>query len=484
MEKQAIMVVSSGSTRIESLERTVGEIEREIRETYPECEVRRAFSSGAIRKRLNQRGVSAPSTGEVLEQLCRNGFSRVTVLSAHILPGEGYHKLLTELDRYRDRFASLTASKPLLYDTRDLMELSRFLMGAYPLESGEALVLMGHGSEHLSGSVYSALNFVFRDLGAKNYFVATVDGEPGFSQVLDRLREDGYRKVRLAPLMLTAGEHVRRDMAGDGADSWKNRCLAAGLEVSAVLSGLGEFPPVRRVFLRHLRECGGVLRKGTLYGVSVGPGDPELITVKAMKILKGCAVIATPRIHGAKTVALDIARQAVDLSDKEILYLDHRMVTEEETLRKQYRENTSAVASFLEQGKDVAMLNLGDVSVYSTYSYIAREIQTLGFACRMIPGVTSFCACAALLGRSLTDAREPLSIFPGSYDDLQNALDTPGGKVLMKSARALPALREAIREKGLEEKTAVVSDCGLPTQAVHTIEDDISSYFTTVLIAP
>lgn len=225
-------------------------------------------------------------------------------------------------------------------------------------------------------------------------------------------------------------------------------------------------------------------KQGILYGVSVGPGDPELITVKALKILKECAVIAAPRTHGAKTVALDIARQAADLSGKEILYLEHRMVTGEETLRDQYRENGAAVASFLGQGKDVAMLNLGDVSVYSTYSYIAREVQALGYQCRMIPGVTSFCACAALLGRSLTDVREPLSIFPGGYDDLYGALDTPGGKVLMKSNRALPALREAIREKGLEEKTAVVSDCGLPTQAVHTINDDISSYFTTVLIAP
>lgn len=224
--------------------------------------------------------------------------------------------------------------------------------------------------------------------------------------------------------------------------------------------------------------------KGTLYGVSVGPGDPELITVKALKILAACDVIAAPRTGGTKTVALDIASQAADLSGKEILYLEHRMITEENALRQQYRENAAAVVSYLEQGKDVAMLNLGDVSVYSTYSYVAREVQALGYPCRMIPGVTSFCACAALLGRSLTDAREPLSIFPGSYSDMESALDTPGGKVLMKSARAIPALREAIREKGLTEKTAVVSDCGLPTQAVHTIDDDISSYFTTVLIAP
>lgn len=227
------------------------------------------------------------------------------------------------------------------------------------------------------------------------------------------------------------------------------------------------------------------MENGILYGVSVGPGDPELITVKALRTLEKCPVIAAPRTGGVKTLALDIARQAADLTSKEILYLEHRMVTEGATLRQQYRENAEAVMEYLKQGKNVALLNLGDVSVYSTYCYIAQEVGASGYHCEMIPGVTSFCACAALLGRSLTDAKQPLSIFPGTYSDLENALDTPGGKVLMKSTRALPALRQAIREKGLEEKTAVVSDCGLPTQSVHSIEDEnISSYFTTVLIAP
>ena len=224
---------------------------------------------------------------------------------------------------------------------------------------------------------------------------------------------------------------------------------------------------------------------GILYGVSVGPGDPELITLKALRTMEKCPVIAVPRTGGTKTLALDIARQALDLSHKEIVCLEHRMVRDADTLQAQYRKNAAILTEYLQQGKDVALLNLGDVSVYSTYCYIAEEVKKAGYVCEMIPGVTSFCACAAVLGQSLTEATQPLIIFPGSYADLESALDTPGGKVLMKSTKALPALRTAIAERGLGEKTRIVSDCGLPSQSIHKIDDtDIQSYFSTVIMKP
>lgn len=228
-----------------------------------------------------------------------------------------------------------------------------------------------------------------------------------------------------------------------------------------------------------------IMEAGTLYGVSVGPGDPELITVKALRTIERCPVIAAPQTHGSHTLALEIARQSTDLTGKEILRLSHRMVRDPESLHRQSMENARQLCAFLRQGKDVALLNLGDVSIYSTYSYLAEEVKKAGFSCVMIPGVTSFCACAALLGQSLTENTQPLSIFPGSYTDLAGALDTPGGKVLMKTTQALPTLRAAIAQRGLETKATVVSDCGLPTQRIHGILDsDIQSYFSTVLIRP
>jgi precorrin-2/cobalt-factor-2 C20-methyltransferase len=113
------------------------------------------------------------------------------------------------------------------------------------------------------------------------------------------------------------------------------------------------------------------------------------------------------------------------------------------------------------------------------------RIRNAGYTYEMIPGVTSFCACAAAAQQSLVQWDQPLTIFPGSYGDIDSALDTPGSKVLMKPASSLPILRKKILEKGLQKKCRVVSDCGLPSQKIGSIEDeDIVSYFTTILIHP
>jgi precorrin-2 C(20)-methyltransferase len=230
---------------------------------------------------------------------------------------------------------------------------------------------------------------------------------------------------------------------------------------------------------------GGFMGAGILFGVSVGPGDPELLTLKAVQTIQRCPVIAVPRTGGNKTLALDIASHAVPLEGKKLLYLDHRMTTDKTVLLRQYEENTRLIATELDAGADVALLNLGDVSIYSTCSYIMDRIRNAGYTYEMIPGVTSFCACAAAAQQSLVQWDQPLTIFPGSYGDIDSALDTPGSKVLMKPASSLPILRKKILEKGLQKKCRVVSDCGLPSQKIGSIEDeDIVSYFTTILIHP
>lgn len=227
------------------------------------------------------------------------------------------------------------------------------------------------------------------------------------------------------------------------------------------------------------------MKAGTLFGVSVGPGDPELLTLKAVRTIARCSVIAAPRTKGGKTLALDIASGVVPLDGKRFLYLDHRMTTDRSALLQQYEENAQCIIAELEAGADVALLNLGDVSIYSTCSYIMDAVRKAGYDCTMIPGVTSFCACAAAVGQSLAQWDQPLHIFPGSYQDVDSALDAPGGKVLMKPASSLPDLRRKILAKGLQGKTHVVADCGLPTQKISSIEDeDIVSYFTTIFIHP
>ena len=224
---------------------------------------------------------------------------------------------------------------------------------------------------------------------------------------------------------------------------------------------------------------------GTLYGVSVGPGDPELLTLKAVHIIAACPVVATPRTAGEKALALDIASGAVDLSGKEILWLDFPMTRDHQKLRQSHLEAAASVETHLRQGKDVAMLNLGDVSVYSTFAYLQSLVTAHGFSAVMIPGVTSFCAVAAVLGEGLTTMHQPIHIFPASSGPTGDALRLPGTKVLMKTGRAMPEVRAAIEAAGLSEKTKLVQNCGLPGQQIcHSLDEasDNISYFTTIIV--
>lgn len=223
---------------------------------------------------------------------------------------------------------------------------------------------------------------------------------------------------------------------------------------------------------------------GTLYGVSVGPGDPELLTLKAVRTICACDVIATPQTGGDKTLALDIAKGAVDLEGKTVVELPLPMTRDPRELEKSHEREAAIVATYLDDGHDVALLNLGDVSVYSTFSYLAEKLGAR-YEVVMVPGVTSFCATAAVLGMSLTDMNRPLHIIPASGMSLDDALDLEGSKVLMKSGAQLSDVIGTLVARGLADKTGLVQNCGLPTQnVVVDIEHDKidKSYFTTIIV--
>ena len=215
------------------------------------------------------------------------------------------------------------------------------------------------------------------------------------------------------------------------------------------------------------------MEKGTLYGVSIGPGDPELITVKAMKVIERSKYVATPETGTSDSLALSIVSNAVDLSAKEIMGLSFPMTKDAE------------IAEVLDSGNDVAMLNLGDITVYSTFAYVMNILLERDYDVELIPGVTSFCASASELKISLTTMNDPLHIIPATGVDLKEALALPGTKVLMKIGRSMPKLIEVLDELGLENNVYAVENCGLENEKVYKGLDEFDSkmgYFTIVVV--
>mgnify|MGYP001087844959 FL=1 len=225
---------------------------------------------------------------------------------------------------------------------------------------------------------------------------------------------------------------------------------------------------------------------GCLSGGGVGPGDPGLMTLRGAEVIRACPVVAVPVSGGERLVALEIARQAVpEVAEKELLRLDFPMIRDRATLEKCYDTAARAVMAVLDSGRDVAMLNLGDPSLYATYSSVQRRVLAAErYQVITIPGVPSFCAVAARLDMSLTKPHLPLHIVPGGYPGVEEALDLPGAKVLMKAGKEVPRLKELLAGRpGLTAR--MVTDCGLPTQRVYRDlreADGPTGYFSTVII--
>lgn len=223
------------------------------------------------------------------------------------------------------------------------------------------------------------------------------------------------------------------------------------------------------------------MKKGKLYGIGVGPGEAELLTLKAARLIRDCDIIALPHKDKDRCLALRIALGAVpELAEKELLEVDMPMTRDPAVLEAAYSAGTELLRQQLDQGKDVGFLTLGDPSVYSTYCYLHGRVAALGYETEIVPGVPSFCAAAAALGIPLCENKQELHIIPGTYQPTE-ALDYPGVKVLMKNK--LPVTLSEARARGL--KVQMVENCGLPGQrlcrSLEEIPED-AGYYSVLII--
>ncbi|MGN1319040.1 MAG: precorrin-2 C(20)-methyltransferase [Lachnospirales bacterium] len=218
-----------------------------------------------------------------------------------------------------------------------------------------------------------------------------------------------------------------------------------------------------------------------LYGVSVGCGDYELMTLKAVKILEKSSVIAVPKTHKDNTMALDIIKNVIDISKKEIIYLDFKMSRNVKENNLAHIKNAEKIINYL-KNSDVAVISIGDISVFSTFSYILDIVKSKGYDVEVIPGVPSFCAVAAKLQQSLTSMKKPLHIIPASFSNIEEVLKYDGNKVIMKSGSKLNEVLDKLEDRNY----SIVQNCGLENEVVYKKGEDrdklSDSYFTTILV--
>lgn len=251
---KAILAVSFGTSHMDTLDKTIGAIERSIEEHFPEYRLYRAFTSGMILKKLRKtKGLEFYNVKEAMERMAADGMETVIVQPTHIINGIENDKMLEDLMMYADRFQKIRVGKPLLSSVDDYKKAIHAVMEEVELAEDETLVLMGHGTDHHANSAYPTLEYTFHLLGYRQVLVGTVEGFPDFNNVLTKLEITGTKKVVLIPFMVVAGDHAKHDMAGD-EDSWKSELEEAGYEVRTILKGLGELKGIRNLFVEHIEE--------------------------------------------------------------------------------------------------------------------------------------------------------------------------------------------------------------------------------------
>ncbi len=226
------------------------------------------------------------------------------------------------------------------------------------------------------------------------------------------------------------------------------------------------------------------MAKGRLYGVGVGPGDPQLMTLKAAECVRQCDVLALPDSGSGDCVALHIAQGAVpEAAQKPQLHLSMPMVRNRAQLEQSHQVAAQTIIGQLEQGRNVALLTLGDPAIYSTCMYVYRRVREMGYEGELIPGVPSFCAAAAGLEMSLGEGSQPIHIIPGSYPDAEQELKRGGNKVIMKSGRSLGKVQQLLQQQGQDVAARVAINCGMEGERYCSLEEvQDAGYFSIVLV--
>ncbi|NCB76252.1 MAG: sirohydrochlorin cobaltochelatase [Negativicutes bacterium] len=262
--KKAILVVSFGTTYADTRKVTTDAVEAKIKAAFSEYDVRHAFTSRIIIKKLAERdGIVVDTEKQALEKLKAEGYKEIVIQPLHVEAGDEYSKLMRIVDKYEKSFDKVSVGRPILYYTGqegekpdDYAIAIKALQDQLPkLGKNEAVGLMGHGGVNPSNTAYAALQLKLQDAGLKNVFVFTVEGYPTYENMVTALKANKIKKITLMPFMLVAGDHAQNDMAGDEKDSFKSQLTAAGFQVEAYIHGLGENKGIQDIYVQHVKDA-------------------------------------------------------------------------------------------------------------------------------------------------------------------------------------------------------------------------------------
>ena len=275
-----LLVVSFGTSFNDSRTADIGGIEKALQTAYPDWSVRRAFTAQIIINHVQARDdEKIDNMDQALQRAVDNGVKNLVVQPTHLMHGAEYDELTEAVESYKDKFESVTIAEPLLGEVGDsddaVNDDKKAVAEAITAEAvktagyddldaaeadGTAFVFMGHGTSHTAKISYSQMQSQMNDLGYKNVFIGTVEGEPedtACEAVIEKIKEAGYKKVVLRPLMVVAGDHANNDMAGDDEDSWKSQFEASGAfdKIDTQIAGLGEISAIQDLYVAHTKAA-------------------------------------------------------------------------------------------------------------------------------------------------------------------------------------------------------------------------------------
>ena len=271
-----LLVVSFGTSFNGSRAADIKGIEDALQAAYPDWSVRRAFTAQIIINHVQARdGEKIDNMDQALDRAVANGVKNLVVQPTHLMHGAEYDEMCEAVEQYRDKFDSVAIAEPLLGEvgedatvinadkeavaaaiTAEAVKTAGYDDAAAAAADGTAFVFMGHGTSHTAKVSYSQMQTAMQTLGYDNVFIGTVEGEPedtACDAVIEKVKEAGYTKVILRPLMVVAGDHANNDMAGADDDSWLSQFNAADCfeGVDTQIAGLGEIGDIQQLYVDH-----------------------------------------------------------------------------------------------------------------------------------------------------------------------------------------------------------------------------------------